>query len=186
MNESERYSSFIGDRHLFTGDLKGMLSQTHAYISRHGEEGLLIFDNFSGRQIDYNFRVSLEELLGKELPPTPKKGPGRPRLGVVCGEISLLPRHWDWLQRQRQSASATIRRLIEAAMKEASPEEKTREAIDAAGKFLWTMAGNLSDFEEASRALYAQKWHILDAITAAWPEDIAKHLNMMLKATGKQ
>ncbi len=185
MNTSQRYTSFAGHKHLATGDLKTLLTDTYAFIKQHGEEGILIIDNQSGRQLDFNFHGSLEDLLSTALPPEPKKGPGRPRLGVVNGEISLLPRHWEWLQRQPQSASGTIRRLIETAIKNTSPEEKVKETVDAAGKFLWIIGGNLPDFEEASRAIYAQKWHILDAVTAAWPEDIRNHLDLMLQEAGK-
>ncbi|MFY0534142.1 DUF2239 family protein [Nannocystis pusilla] len=52
--------------------------------------------------------------LAAEEPPA-RTGPGRPKLGVVSREVSLLPRHWEWLERQpsgsrRRCADSSRRR----------------------------------------------------------------------------
>ena len=180
MNEDKQYTAFAGYNHIVTGDLKAMLCETYKFLNVNKNEQVLIFDNRSGSQIDFNFHGSLEDVLQNALPPEPKKGPGRPRMGVANGEISLLPRHWDWLQMQPKKASGTIRRLVEAAIKNTPPEDIRRQKIEAAGKFMWTIAGNLAEFEEASRALYSAKWLIMDTLTSSWPADVRNHLDFML------
>ena len=113
-------------------------------------------------------------MAARALPPAPPRGPGRPKLGVVGGEVSLLPRHWDWLERQPHKASGTIRRLVEAAMR--SGDDLLPRRIEAADRFMTTMAGNLTGYEEASRALYAKDWERLSDLTRPWPPDIRIHL----------
>ncbi len=182
MKDSERYSTFSGFRNIATGDLEEIIERTYDFLRNNEQQSILIFDNKTGKQIDFNFDGTLQEVMQNNLPPEPKKGPGRPRLGVVNGEISLLPRHWEWLQQQPQNASASLRRLIESAVKNTKPEDEEKQSIDAAGKFMWAIAGNLIGFEEASRALYSRKWIIFDMLTASWPDDVRNHLGLMLKS----
>ncbi len=106
---------------------------------------------------------------------------GRPRLGVQAGEVTLLPRHWDWLARQPLKASGTLRRLVEEAMNRRSPEEDAKRRRDAVGTFLWTMAGNLPGFEEASRALYSGRFDDFTALIADWPRDIREEALILLE-----
>jgi uncharacterized protein len=190
--ESERvmetvpsYSAFAGDRLIASGDVRSMLARTKAFLDRGGDERILIFSDQSGAQIEFDLEGTLDEVLAKAaadatlgpavaasvLPPRP----GRPKLGVVCREVSLLPRHWQWLDRQPSGTSATLRRLIEVASKSGRSKELAREAREAAAKFMWAMAGNLSGFEEASRALYAKDQERFEALIRDWPEDIRKH-----------
>ncbi len=84
-----------------------------------------------------------------------KPGPGRPKLGVVGREVTLLPRHWDWLSAQPGGASVTLRKLVEAARKQGQGEQKIRQTQDVAYRFMYAIAGDLPGFEEAARALYA-------------------------------
>ncbi len=181
METHTSYSAFAGNRLLVTGDLKTMLTQTKEYLDKGGQEQVLIFDDETGKQIDFNFRGSIREVLDRALPPSPRKGPGRPKIGVVSGEVTLLPAHWEWLERQPRKASATIRRLIEAARKNETSEAQSRMRIEAAGRFMWSMAGNLEGFEEASRALYSGNWAKLGELTASWPGDIRKHLSWLVQ-----
>ncbi len=44
-----------------------------------------------------------------------RRSRGRPRLGIVAREVTLLPRHWDWLAEQPGGASVALRKLVEAA-----------------------------------------------------------------------
>jgi hypothetical protein len=175
------FSAFAGNRLLVTGDLKIMLTRAKEYLDQGRQEPVLIFEDETGKQIDFNFRGSLQQVLNRALPPSPRKGPGRPRIGVVSGEVTLLPAQWEWLERQPLKASGTLRRLIEAARKNEAPEAQARMRVEAAGRFMWSMAGNLEGFEEASRALYSQNWARLGELTANWPADIQKHIFRLLQ-----
>ena len=180
MEKGWRYTAFAGFTRIATGDLATVL--TGMWEAREGEDQVLVFDDETGKQVDFNLHGTLEEVLARALPPEPKKGPGRPRLGVVSREVSLLPRHWEWLERQPQTASGTLRRLVDAARKNVPAEDRTKERLEAAGKFMWSMTGNLEGFEESSRALYARNWAVFDRLIASWPEDVRNHLSMMVQA----
>jgi len=102
-----------------------------------------------------------------------------PRLGVVSREVSLLPRHWDWLEQQPNGISAALRRLLDEARKRAPGEERARLAREAAGRFMTAMAGNLPGYEEAARALFAKDHERFTQRIAAWPEDVRLHLERL-------
>ena len=180
--DNTTYTSFAGDRRLVTGDLATMLSATKRHLDAGGEP-VIIFDDATGRQTDFDFRGTVEEVLARakpeQVPTEPvRTGPGRPRLGVVSGEVSLLPRHWEWLNAQPAKASGTIRRLVDEARKQESRDP--RRLLDAAAGFMWVMAGNRINFEEASRALYARDWIRFKDLTAQWPADVQDHLATLL------
>lgn len=124
---------------------------------------LLAFDDDSGRQVDLDLR---------EPAPAPARPRGRPSLGVEPREVTLLPRHWQWLADQPGGASPTLRRLVEQAMKAGRSE---RDCLDAAYRFLTVMAGDKPGYEEAIRALYAGDRVRFDAEGAAWPASIHAH-----------
>ena len=180
MKTDKQYVAFAGFTRIADGNLEAVL---RGIRNRAGAAGqVLIFDDETGKQVDVDLRGSLEEVLARAMPPQQKKGPGRPRLGVVSREVSLLPRHWEWLERQPQKASGTLRRLVETALKNDRGETRSRETIEAADRFMWSIAGNLPGFEEAGRALYARNWPVFDGLIESWPRDIREHLNMMLKS----
>jgi hypothetical protein len=175
------FTAFCGYSHVTTGDLPTVLTRVRELLRREKSAQVLIFDDRSGKQVDFDLRGTLEEVLARVTPPAPRKGPGRPSLGVVSREVSLLPRHWEWLESQPARASGTLRRLVDAASREESQsqESRSRRRVDAIGRILWSLAGNLEGFEEASRALYARKWRDFSARIASWPEDLRKHLEWM-------
>lgn len=105
-----------------------------------------------------------------------KPGPGRPKLGVVGREVTLLPRHWDWLSVQPGGASVTLRKLVEAARKQGQGEQKIRQTQDVAYRFMHATAGDLPGFEEAARALYAWDLGRLESLMGGWPPDIRNHV----------
>ncbi|MEZ4388901.1 MAG: DUF2239 family protein [Candidatus Krumholzibacteriia bacterium] len=109
-----------------------------------------------------------------------QKSRGRPRLGVVAREVTLLPRHWDWLAAQPGGASVTLRKLVDAARKRGGPGEHIRRTQDVVHRFLYTVAGDLPGFEEVARALYAWDRPALDARLAAWPADVVAHAHTLL------
>ncbi|OYU12672.1 MAG: hypothetical protein CFE38_06700 [Comamonadaceae bacterium PBBC1] len=111
-----------------------------------------------------------------------KSGPGRPKLGVVAREVTLLPRHWAWLSSQPGGASVALRKLVEQARKDSQSQDQRRLAQEATYRFMSAMAGCLEDFEEAARALFASDRLRFELLTAAWPQDIHLHLQHLAQA----
>jgi hypothetical protein len=126
---------------------------------------LLAFDDDTGRQVDLD--------LAEPAAPRPR---GRPSLGVEAREVTLLPRHWEWLAGQPGGASVTLRKLVEAAMRAGRSE---RECLDAACRFLTVMAGDRPGYEEAIRALYSGDRENFDALCVLWPTPIADHARLL-------
>ena len=108
--------------------------------------------------------------------PPAARGRGRPKLGVVAREVTLLPRHWEWLNAQPGGASVALRKLVEAARRDTLTSDQKRLAREAAYRFMSTMAGDLPRFEEASRALFADDRTRLTTLIARWPGDVRTYL----------
>jgi hypothetical protein len=162
---------------------KQELSQNAAEnTAQNAERTLLIFDDFTGSQVDFDFSGTPEEVVNRAIPPA-SKGPGRPRLGVVPKEVTLLPRHWEWLEEQPNGASATLRRLVDEARKKEPAMERSRRARDAASRFMWSMGGNLPNFEEASRALFAGDGALMRELIREWPSDVRDHVDKMVQVS---
>lgn len=178
MADDETFSVFAGDRCVVAGPLKAMLLATKERFDHDPGERLLIFEDRTGRQVDFDFRGTADEVVARAMPePEPvKSGPGRPRLGVVSREVSLMPRHWEWLEQQPNGISAALRRLVEEARKRDPAEEQARLAREAASRFMTAVAGNLPDYEEASRALFGKDNARFGSLIERWPEDIRNHL----------
>lgn len=176
MEDTQTFSAFVGDRRIVSADLKAMLLATKERFDRDPSERILIFEDRTGRQVDFDFRGTPDEVVARAVPEPAKTGPGRPRLGVVSREISLLPRHWEWLEQQPNGISAALRRLVEEARKRDPEEEQARLAREAASKFMTAMAGNLPDFEEASRALFGKDDERFEQLIRDWPEDVRTHV----------
>ena len=175
------YSAFSGERLIAFGLLAEVLGAAKAYVDSAEEPQLLIFEDRSGRQVDFDFRGSLDEVLTRALPPPERTGPGRPKLGVVSREVSLLPRHWEWLEAQPQGISAGLRRLVEEARKQNPAEQRARKGREALSKFMTAIAGNRPNYEEATRALFASDHARFEELIADWPEDIRAHLLRVLE-----
>jgi hypothetical protein len=124
-----------------------------------------VFDDETGREIDLRARGTGEEIA--EL-----RSRGRPKLGVVAREVTLLPRHWTWLAAQPGGASVTLRKLVDEARRESGDRDRTRAAQEAAYHFMSVMAGNLPGFEEAAQSLFAYDRRTFADRIAAWPEDV--------------
>jgi len=153
----------------------GTLSQVSVFVKDAPQGGgLLIFDNETGHQIDLDMRGTPEEISVRYADPaaTEPRGRGRPRLGVVAREVTLLPRHWDWLGLQPGGASVALRKLVEEARRSSGDRDRVRAAQDAAYRFISAIAGNLPGFEEATRALFAYDRRRFGDSIAGWPEDV--------------
>ena len=162
--ETSTYTAFAGPQRIITGDLKTMLLAVKAFTVAHPADSVIIFEDETGSQVDFDLRGTDAQILARVEPAKPKQGPGRPSLGVVCHEVSLLPRHWEWLEKQQHNASATIRRLVDEAIKSEPASAKARFAIEATDRVMWVIAGNIPGSEEASRALYARDFERFDSI----------------------
>ena len=121
-----------------------------------------------------------EEVVAAPSGLTPQGGGGSPKLGVVAREVTLLPRHWEWLNRQPGGASATLRRLVERARKESGAADRARQAQEAAYRFMTTMAGNEPGYEEALRAFYRQDYDLFDELSRTWPQDVRDYARMLV------
>lgn len=165
-------TAFAGPRCIGSGDLSEVAPRAKWVIER-GEPGpVLIFDDASGEVIDVDYRSPMEAV-----PPAPEapRRPGRPRLGVVAREVTLLPRHWDWLSSQPGGASVALRKLVEEARRVNAGRDRVRAAQEAAYRFLSAMAGDEPGYEEALRALFAGKRESFEARMAAWPADVREY-----------
>ena len=182
--DTTQYSAFRGGRMLAEGDLRSVIASIKAEPDDPDASLLLMFNDETGEQVDFDLRGTVEEAFARAAPDLPRRGPGRPRLGVVSGEVSLLPRHWEWLEKQQHNVSATIRRLVDEAIRNEPDSARSRRAIEAADRELWALAGNLPGCEEASRALYARDLSRFAQFASSWPDDIARHLRMLAE-TGR-
>jgi len=143
-------------------------------IDRGGPAPVLVFDDLSGQVIEVDFRGTPGDVLMRLSEPAPRR-PGRPRLGVVAREVTLLPRHWDWLSSQPGGASVALRKLVEEARRANAANDRVRLAQDAAYRFMTTMAGDAPGFEEALRALFAGKRDRFEERIGAWPAGVREH-----------
>jgi hypothetical protein len=147
----------------------GPLPQVYAVASQI--PGCLIFEQETGRLVDVDPRVP---------PRDDGPRPGRPKLGVTPREVTLLPRHWDWLATQPGGASVALRKLVEEASR--SPKAQQRKLRDAAYRFATTLVGNAPGYEEAIRALYAGQREEFTAHIEAWPADVRHTLEEITEA----
>ena len=182
MEQNERYTVFAGFSRIAGGSMEEVAAIAKRRFDGDATENVLVFDNESGRTVDFDLSGSVADVVEQARSRAERRpSRGRPKLGVDCGELCLLPRHWEWLAAQPRSASATVRRLIDAARKAETPEDRLRDRIDAAGAFMWSIAGDLPGFEEASRALYATNWAELERRIESWPEDVRAHALSLLE-----
>ena len=162
----------------------GSLAEVAVALKEVPQDVLLqVFDDATGRPIDIDTRGTTEEIITRLLPipsedeeASEPRGRGRPKLGVVAREITLLPRHWDWLNSQPGGASVALRKLVEEARRASGDRDRIRCAQEAAYHFMSAIAGNLPGFEEAARALFAYDRRRFGDLIAAWPEDIRDHV----------
>ncbi|MGB7646979.1 MAG: DUF2239 family protein [Pseudomonas fluorescens] len=140
----------------------------------------LVFDDATGTQVDYPWPLGYapEQPAQAETDDEPPTAPsvGRPKLGVVAREVTLLPRHWAWLGEQRGGASAALRRLVDEARTASASRDQLRQAKEASYRFMNAIGGNLSGFEDASRALFAEDAADFSRKVAHWPVDVQTYL----------
>ncbi|MBJ7446972.1 MAG: DUF2239 family protein [Brevundimonas sp.] len=164
--------AFTGDRLLARGPASDVVPAVK--MAADAGEGVLTFDAVTGRVIDLDLRGAVEDVVARltPVPEAERRGPGRPKLGVTPREVTLLPRHWDWLSAQPGGASVALRKLVEGALREAEGPDRARRAKEATYRFITTMAGDMPGYEEATRMLFAGDWTAFDAAVKGWPEGV--------------
>ena len=174
-------TSFEGDRRLASGELSHVVAETKRVIDQNGNLPVLIFDNATSELIEVDFRGTLDDVLSRLndpgiVEPEMPRGRGRPKLGVVAREVTLLPRHWDWLSLQPGGASVALRKLVEKARTANEDKDRIRKAQEVGYRFMSAMAGDKPGFEEASRALFAGNAERFNECIAPWPEGVRDHV----------
>lgn len=167
--------AFAGNELLAKGPLIDVIRAVKAALDQGTDRSIALLDLVTSRPVEINFTGTEEEVL-QRVPRAPLRGAGRPRLGVVAREVTLLPRHWDWLASQPGGASVALRKLVELASRDARAADIQREARDSAYRFMHELAGDAPGFEEASRALFAGDAQRFEALVAQWPAGIRDHL----------
>ncbi|MCL4368014.1 MAG: DUF2239 family protein [Actinobacteria bacterium] len=181
-------TAFAGTERIASGPPREVAQSTRARVDAGDARTVLIFDDATAEPIEMDFRGSIEDVLrrlsddasddgdaadvGDPETALPARAPGRPRLGVVGREVTLLPRHWAWLSAQPGGASVALRKLVEQARRVNEDRDRARRSQEVAFKFMSAMAGNEPGFEEASRALFAGDRQRFAEHTAPWPPDV--------------
>jgi hypothetical protein len=189
-----RCTAFNGTKRIASGNLREVALKSKQVMARDRRAQVLIFDDLTSELIEVDFRGTAAELsrrlakLGddsasRELPQEAEaRGPGRPRLGVVAREVTLLPRHWEWLASQPGGASVALRKLVELAIKSNKGQDSVRRAQESAYRFVTAMAGNEPGYEEAIRALFAGRQARFHAMIESWPADVRGHAKKLAAA----
>jgi uncharacterized protein len=180
MNEPQTavFSVFLGSKRLATGPLRQVALVAKKAVDRGAQRRVLIYNDSTGRSIDIDVRGSDAEILSRLTDDGPRPLPrkrGRPRLGVVARDVTLLPHHWQWLSSQPGGASIAIRKLVDAAHHANQDSDRRRERQAAAYHFMSSMAQDLANFEEAARALRAHDGERFALLTRSWPVDVRDH-----------
>jgi uncharacterized protein len=182
MDEPEAsWTAFEGTRSIASGSLADVVTAAKAAIDGGSAEPIMVLDDRDAQRVEIDFRHDIDFILARLPQPTPKidpdapRGRGRPKMGVVAREVTLLPRHWDWLNRQPGGTSVALRKLVEEARHTHRVRDRIRQSQEAAYRFMSIMAGDRPFFEEATRALFAGNHVRFDAMTGSWPVDIRDH-----------
>jgi len=197
---ANHYLVFDGARRVGGGGLIDVARAAKRCVELGLPGPLLLFDAVTSELLELDLRGTLDEVLARlpvdltdpaqpatpaepaSLPPAVRVRPGRPRLGVVAREITLLPRHWEWLSEQRGGASVTIRRLVEEARNASAERDRRRRAQESAYRFMSAMVGNQPGFEDATRALFADDASRFHEFAREWPTDLRDHATQLAAA----
>lgn len=182
------YTAFEDHKLLIQGALDQVVLKVKRKLGAAAHSPILIFSDQSGKTMDFNFSGSEADVLKRldiYVPAAEQtsenQGPGRPKLGVISREVSLLPRHWEWLAQQSSSVSAVLRKMIEEAMKKSTPANEAKQAQERTYQFMSVIAGDRPQYEEALRALYQKNQKSFLSLIDKWPADIKKHISYLSK-----
>jgi uncharacterized protein len=180
-----RATAFVGTEIVASGSLEGVALALKERLRHDPTASPLVFDDATGRPIDLDLRGTDETIVQRlddhpvyrARPPV--RAVGRPKLGVVAREVSLLPRHWDWLNSQPGGASVALRRLVDETRHANPVADKIRQAREATYRFMTAIAGNEPGYEEATRALFAGDSARYQALIADWPVGVRYYASML-------
>ena len=189
---SKPCTAFVGTRRLVSGPLVDVALAIKAAEKTDVSEAILTFDDASGAVIDLDLRGTTAEIITRlaeqdvaaaqtarpvrlEESVAQEKKRGRPKLGVIAREVTLLPRHWEWLAAQRGGASQALRRLVDEARRADGGQTAEKVARERTYRFLSALAGDLPGFEEANRALFSGNGDAFTNSMAEWPSDVRDH-----------
>jgi hypothetical protein len=184
----DHYTAFAGTRMLASGPPDAVVAAAKQAVEDGESAALLVFDDSTGRIVDLDLRGPAESVLAQlafrrnEPEESAARGRGRPRLGVVAREVTLLPRHWDWLASQPGGASVALRKLVDAARTANAAADRMRQAREAADRFMMNIGGDLPGYEEAARGLYAGNRQAFASAIAGWPADVRAHAERLAAA----
>lgn len=180
--ETFSYTAFLNGNLLAQGNLEDVVLKIKKQMGKADHSEALLFNDSTGKVIDFNYQGSKEDVEKRlEVYKTPTSvstptGPGRPKLGVVSREVSLLPRHWEWLAAQPGGASATLRLLIEEARKKTESSVSIKQLQERTYQVMFTLAGDLEGYEESVRALYKKDRKSFLEHQNTWPSDVKKYI----------
>ncbi len=194
MQLGTQYIAFDGSQRVGSGSKARVAEAAKACVDAGMPGPLLAFNAVTSEPLDLDLRGTVDEVLARlpaepsetpsppahdesaaELLPGSRSGPGRPRLGVVAREVTLLPRHWQWLSEQRGGASVTIRRLVDDARNTSAERDRRQRSQEYCYRFLSAMLGDAPGFEEATRALFAGDSVKFTECALSWPTDLRAH-----------
>jgi uncharacterized protein len=183
------FTAFSGSRRIAAGSLEALARSVRSFLARDKAASVLVFEDSTGRQIELDLRGSDDEVVRRlaDHPlvgqgPARERRPGRPKLGVVPREVTLLPRHWEWLNRQPGGASVALRKLVEEARRAHGTSDRQREAREATYRIMSAMAGNEPGYEEAVRVLFAGDHGRFRTALRNWPADLRDYLAQVAEA----
>lgn len=177
---SNNWIAFSSHERIAKGEPAIVAAAVKQFADANDTANLLIFDIMSSQPVELDLRGTVEEVSARVTEQLnaeePKRGRGRPKLGVISKEVTLLPRHWDWLQAQPGGASVTLRKLVETASKAHGSGENPQQQLESAYRFMTAIGGNLPGYEEGIRALFAKDAAKFKKALKKWPKDVRKHV----------
>jgi hypothetical protein len=187
-----RCTAFLGGRQIAAGTLENVALSVKAALGEDQRFSALVFDDATGHPIDLDLRGTDDDVVQRLAvhpfvfrraikEPEPRR-PGRPKLGVVAREVTLLPRHWEWLNLQPGGASVALRKLVDEARRTNGARDRMRQAQEATYRFMSAMVGNQPGYEEAARALFANDSARFDALITKWPTDLSAYVRRLAEA----
>lgn len=182
METLNTYTAFEDNKIIAKGALQEVVLKVKKRFDKSPESLMSIYSDATGKAMDFiNMQGSESDVLKRivvytmDSSPLLSSGPGRPKLGVTSREVSLLPRHWEWLANQSSGASATLRKLVDDAMKKSVGTNHIKSAQERTYRFMSVQAGNFEGYEEALRALYRKEKDTFVSFIKEWPTDVQKH-----------
>ncbi|MCM2310529.1 MAG: DUF2239 family protein [Steroidobacteraceae bacterium] len=190
----DAYLAFMDDKCIASGSLLEVALAVRRTLDAGATASIVVLHARTAHVVDLDLRGTADDIASRltaaasaVVPgdstqhPARAPGPGRPRLGVISREVSLLPRHWNWLATQRGGASAALRRLVDEARQKNGTRDSHRAAQEAVDRYMRVLAGDRSHYEDALRAFYAGRDEDLFRLAAAWPADIRNHLETLVR-----